>query len=280
MRAQALALLALVSAPARAADTEAFDALAADGGCSGDGDGPSSQCHVALAQLRAHSLSSGRGRTATPSDSMMTPLNDDGGGNSKYFDRHDLSCPQGSLMTRWHLSRSGSKMQFHYSCDAVEGGLGDCASRQTSLNDAGGGNTAYFDRHNVGCGEGQALTQWKLNRAGTDNRMQFDYTCCGVLAGLGAPSQTTTSLNDMGGGNALYFDRHDLACPAGQAMTQWRFTRAGTGSKMQFEVSCAAVMEPTAAPTPAPTPAPPAPQPQADASVYGDPHVVDFDSSA
>jgi hypothetical protein len=46
------------------------------------------------------------------------------------------------------------------------------------LNSDGGGNTVYFDRHDLRCPGGEVMQRWHLNRMGTHNRVRFDYTCC------------------------------------------------------------------------------------------------------
>lgn len=50
--------------------------------------------------------------------SISTRLNDDGGGKTVYFDRHDLSCGKSEVMQRWHLNRDGShdRIRFDYQC--------------------------------------------------------------------------------------------------------------------------------------------------------------------
>merc|ERR1711972_1315015 len=44
-------------------------------------------------------------------------LNDAGGGDSRYLDRHDLQCPSTAVMKQWQLITSSSQEgQFEYTC--------------------------------------------------------------------------------------------------------------------------------------------------------------------
>jgi hypothetical protein len=245
-------------------------------------------------------------------EDMETPLNDDGGGNSVYFDRHNVKCPANKVMTQWYLSRAGThnKIQFKYQCCSVkppEAGcfaqstqfnqvgdgnvvyldrhdavcpsgtmmsqwrlgrnaghtqidinynccasaapLGSCSNEETVLNADGGGNSVYLDRHNIACNRhgvtNSVMTQWRLSRAGTNNKMQVLYTCCDVPTGLDSCENKETPLNEDGGGNVVYFDRHNANCGVDKVMTQWYLSRAGTHNKIQFKYQCCSVNPPT-----------------------------------
>jgi hypothetical protein len=51
-----------------------------------------------------------------------------------------------------------------------------CRTLSTPVNDGGGGNIIYLNRHKIQCNEDEALSQYKQTRVG--NNYKYDYTCC------------------------------------------------------------------------------------------------------
>jgi hypothetical protein len=52
-----------------------------------------------------------------------------------------------------------------------------CRAVTTPLNDEGGGNAVYLDRHQLSCRADESLSQMHLVRSG-NNTYQYKYTCC------------------------------------------------------------------------------------------------------
>lgn len=126
--------------------------------------------------------------------------------------------------------------------------IATCKKYSTNLNEQGGhgrkGGTIWFDRHNVECGAGSAMTGWKLTRAGTHDKIKFEYNCCEFKGNaLGQCSDEATNLNDGGGHHwpSIYLDRHNLACKSGTAMKGWTLGRGGTHDKFQMKYKCCKV---------------------------------------
>lgn len=174
-----------------------------------------------------------------------TSFNSDGGGNAVYFDRHALNCGN-RKMTRWRLIRDGwhQKIRFLYSCCDTPSS-GGCSWRSTRLNDDGDGDSVYLDRHDVRCNSNEALQYWRLNRGpgqsagwGTRRRtIKVDYKCCHT-PNQGRCHSRSTRLNADGGGNTVYFDRHDLSCPSNEVMQRWHLNRMGTHNRVRFDYTC------------------------------------------
>eukprot|EP00927_Polykrikos_kofoidii_P084164 TRINITY_DN87_c0_g1_i17.p1 TRINITY_DN87_c0_g1~~TRINITY_DN87_c0_g1_i17.p1 ORF type:complete len:282 (-),score=12.94 TRINITY_DN87_c0_g1_i17:70-831(-) len=174
---------------------------------------------------------------------VQTNLSSDGGGKSEYIDRHDIRCGHNQALSQWRLRRKGSpsnNIQFRYTCVDAAPPFGSCSEQATSWNDRGGGNTVYFDRHNLRCATNTALTQWKLDRVG--DSIRFKYTCCQATAGLDACSTTTTPPNDDGRGSSINFDRHNVLCPSNKVITQWRLLRP-THHQISFQFTCCVVRD-------------------------------------
>jgi hypothetical protein len=107
-----------------------------------------------------------------------TGLNDPGGGNTIYLDRHNVDCGDNGIK-RFHLTRAGNgNFRYDYTCSApyIDGQnmtsnvVKSAAWNSTGLNDQGGGANIYLDRHAVDCGEDGAITQFKLSHMGTPNK--------------------------------------------------------------------------------------------------------------
>jgi hypothetical protein len=108
--------------------------------------------------------------------SFGTGMNDEGGGNAIFLDRHDINCNNKGI-SRIRLNRNGSgQFQFEYNCNNIPN-LGNCVQKTTQANEDGGGNSIYLDRHNVKCDDNQVLSRVHLKRPDA-NKIQYEYTCC------------------------------------------------------------------------------------------------------
>lgn len=61
-----------------------------------------------------------------------------------------------------------------------------CRAVTTALNDEGGGNAVYLDRHQLSCRADESLSQMRLVRSG-NNTYQYQYTCCKFPTLSGTP---------------------------------------------------------------------------------------------
>jgi len=174
-----------------------------------------------------------------------TRFNDDGDGNSVYFDRHSLDCGH-QKMSRWKLLRDSwhRNIKFQYTCCDTPVRGGSCSWRSTRYNDDGNGESVYFDRHDISCGHNEALGSWALRRGsggrgwGARRRtIKFDYKCCPVPQ-QGHCHSRSTHLNSDGGGESVYFDRHDMRCPRNEVMRRWKLNRMGTHNRIRFDYTC------------------------------------------
>lgn len=172
-------------------------------------------------------------KTFTSGSQTATQLNDDGGGNAVFFDRHDINC-NGQVLNELHLNRADAKsIQFQYTC-STGGVLGTPLSKNTDWNDEGGGNTVFLDRHNVDCGVNSVISELKLVRNGY--QYQYQYQCIPSTQTLNC-RQTSTPWNDEGGGNSIFLDRHDLKCNSDEAISEFKLVRDGNG-KYQYQYTC------------------------------------------
>merc|ERR1719171_13998 len=101
-------------------------------------------------------------------------------------------------MKQWHLTRAGTQNQirFQYACCDIGLSLGLCVEKETELDEDGGGNSIYLDRHNLQCGDNEVMKQWHLTKAGTQNQIRFQYACCDVGPSLGLCVEKETELNE------------------------------------------------------------------------------------
>jgi len=108
---------------------------------------------------------------------LSTSYNDEGHGNSIYLDRHHVSCPSDTALSRLQLQRDGKgKYRYDYRCSHYPS-AGRCSNRSTPNNDWGNGNMIFLDRHDVKCNPNEVLTSVRLVRP-TSNTIRYNYTCC------------------------------------------------------------------------------------------------------
>jgi len=161
-------------------------------------------------------------KDATPTwrvaQNMTTPLYDMDP-STLFLTPHNVDCGKYAVK-QFHLGHNGQgKQRYDYSCSApmvvdgvhVTDNVFESTTRKsTALNDAGGGNSIYLDRHYVGCDEGGYISQFNLQHSG-DGRMQYNYTCNKTKK----PLKCRAVLNppsDWGGGNIIYLDRQNVNC--------------------------------------------------------------------
>jgi hypothetical protein len=89
---------------------------------------------------------------STACSDYTTPVNSTRDGDSThtthYLDRHDVNCPNDSLLTDFVLTRSGSRnIYYKYTC--CKASITSCVDQYTSWQDGGNYQNYYLDRQNV-----------------------------------------------------------------------------------------------------------------------------------
>lgn len=199
-----------------------------------------------------------------------TTVNDSGRGTTAFLDRHTLRCDAGCGILRFQLtSPSSSTISYIYDCLCNAGKIGSSTEKFTTF-DTGGGSmgqnaweSIFLDRQDVNCGDGNAITTFKMERDSTGTKMRYRFGCSPV-SGAGSCRSVTTPVNDDGGGNTHFLDRHNVICNSNEIMTRFVLRRPAAG-KINYEYRCCAVASsptPTPVPTPLPSPVPsPVPSP-------------------
>lgn len=82
-------------------------------------------------------------------------------------------------MTQLQLVRpTGDQIQWKYTCAPnTQSKPLSCRQVTTGANEDGGGNTIYFNRHNIKCNANEAISRVHLTRP-SGNQIQWEYTCC------------------------------------------------------------------------------------------------------
>lgn len=108
----------------------------------------------------------------------------------------------------------------------------------TGCNEASGKENMYLDRHVVQCPVGSALSDFKFTNHGcsADQDWHYMYQC--MMLEVTSTSEHETSCNEGNAGKLEYLDRHNVACPAGNVLTAFRYTVCG-GGKFQYKYTCA-----------------------------------------
>ena len=111
------------------------------------------------------------------SDWKYTAADEDGGGNMLYLDRQHVNCGNTPISEFWLRRPTNNTINYAFKCSNLPHN-GNCRELVTPHDEDGGGNMVYLDRQNVKCGEGEAMTSFRLGRNATGDRVNYTYTCC------------------------------------------------------------------------------------------------------
>lgn len=157
-----------------------------------------------------------------------TGMNEDGGSDITYLDRHHVNCGDKAISVFKLFRPTESSIAYEYKCGTTS--MGNVRATTTPANDRG--YVFYLDRHHVDCGN-NALLGFKLVRP-TDSKIAYDYTC-GSLPMKNIRSEKTAANTD-GGGGIIYLDRHDVNCGS-DALLGFRLYRPSPGM-IAYEYTC------------------------------------------
>lgn len=159
-----------------------------------------------------HARPPARPTFAATESARETPWNEAGRDNGFYLDRHDLSCPASSVMTRFQLQtrNGGSEMSFAYTCSAPVPVTTSVQHRSSSYVPL----TRYYDLSGVdevACPiERPAMQGWRFIRNG--NAAAISYFCANISGVPVSCAARSTNMNEDGGGWNIYLDRHNVKC--------------------------------------------------------------------
>ena len=170
--------------------------------------------------------------------SKETPTVDNCGGNTVCLDRHNLDCGSKGVIRRLQFKNTvDGKAKYEYTCsNLLEDRTRELAPQNTLYNQQSS-NSAYLDRHYVNCQKG-SISQVNLDRDGKGN-FRYNYKC--NLAPVADITTHSTPLNDDGGGNSAFLDRHNIRCPVGKVLTG--FKMVDTGNQIQYNYRCGVPMD-------------------------------------
>ena len=173
-----------------------------------------------------------------------TPTVDNCGGNTLCLDRYNLDCGSKGVIRRLQLKNTGDgKAKYEYTCSNLLEDRTRKLAPQNTLYNQESSNSAYLDRHDVNCQKG-SISQVNLGRDGKGN-FRYNYKC--NLAPVSAITNHSTPLNDDGGGNSGFLDRHNIRCPVGKVLTGFKMVK--NGNQIQYKYRCGVPMDKEAQPT-------------------------------
>ena len=153
-----------------------------------------------------------------------TALGDLGRGSTQCLERHLVMC-SGNTVLKGFAINSGSecgKIRITYwnqrSEDAYDGRPLPVEQHHTALDDAGGGNTVFLDRHGVMCPGNSVLKGFVINSNGEYGRIRITYWSQETNDLRPRIEEHHTELDDSGGGNSIYLDRHRVMCPGNSVL--------------------------------------------------------------
>lgn len=174
--------------------------------------------------------------------------------STNYLDRHDVKCPTGQGLNSFHMIRqpdASNRIAYEYTCSPIK--TEKCATGELPWQDGDGSGgerpTYYLDRQVLSLSNLDVLTAFKLVSKYNGDRIsyKYQYSFCTLSKDAPADKEKTeqkkpqfplkTQENDDGDGSIFYLDRHELKCPAGQALQGFHFTRPQP-HKIMYEYGC------------------------------------------
>ena len=122
------------------------------------------------------------------SEAKNTTFKPIGDNNPRQMSQHNINCGSTGFISDMHLvtSPDHQEVRYNFTCsepvDQYWMSQADCYSSDTGWNENGWGECYFFDRHNIKCNEGYALTRVQLMiKASNKHRWKFDFRCCNIL---------------------------------------------------------------------------------------------------
>ena len=173
------------------------------------------------------------GATFSSPTAKSTALNDNGGGNLFWIDRHSIECNDG--INQLQLNNNGGKMKYDYKCVSASapdrGAVSEVKGNWANMEN---GNAVTLDRITVGCGVDSVLNKVKfVNIDGVNGR--YDYNCLKMNKALTC-REASTANSDVGGGNAIYLDRQNITCNSDEALSSMKLVFSG--DKYNYKYTC------------------------------------------
>lgn len=88
------------------------------------------------------------------------------------------------LLTQMRLTSyqcGGNNMRYQYTCCTPSRGYGRCHDKRTNCNWINGQRIHYLDRHDMQCGEFEAIRGWSFSGYGCyHSQKRYTYKCCRV----------------------------------------------------------------------------------------------------
>lgn len=155
----------------------------------------------------------------------------------RYLDRHDITCGNNAINNLKYGRNSDGSMNYTYQC-TKDGDLGTAIiDKETALNDNGGGNAVYLDRHKIECDNKYLLSGLKLNRKDDTNQIQYKYKCVPSNKELTCTDKTTY-WQEEGNGDTAYLDRHFVDCGAHGALSKLHLVRNSDLTRYKYNYTC------------------------------------------
>jgi len=177
-----------------------------------------------------------------------------------WLDRHAITCGDdtGSALSQFKFDACSqdNHFQYRYTCRTFAGS-GETTLRETGCQN-GEENIEFLDRFDIACDTGEVLTGFALTGCGS-GEVKYVYTCAATDGMEQVDTLLDTGCNDGFDLGINYLDRHNVECPAGQVLTNFRFYDNNCpGSDKMYNYNCATTVSPALPPFLPPT-TPPSP---------------------
>jgi hypothetical protein len=171
-----------------------------------------------------------------------TTANEDGSGSVFYLDRHYIACPNGRVLSAFHLNRKdGNKIFYEYNCRNAKGAVSQktFVDKQTPFNDTDSNEKSsanFLDRHDVKCDRGHALVSFGLIRQG--NKIAYKYRCAKVMRDKSVSCVDKFTDKQTGGAReSFYLDRHEVKTDKGYYIRGFKLNSSYENNDTSKQVS-------------------------------------------
>ncbi len=112
-----------------------------------------------------------------------TPLNDIGGGQFIYLDRHNINCDNNSLLSNLeYINNNDNRMYYKYSCKPSTDKLlcRSVSTPESSLNNLNYYGLDDLKNQNIQCNADEALSRVNFITNWNNGTYRYDYNCCSI----------------------------------------------------------------------------------------------------
>lgn len=167
-----------------------------------------------------------------------TPAQDYGNGMIEYLDRHDITCPNGSSLSKLQLHRDipGNKIFYSYNC-VQNSRIGQQTAKSTSEQYEHTRTTKELQNIPILCANNETITGFHLARDPVHHHIRYGYGCAPIAGQLNTQTYST-QIQTADTGTIAYLDRHVVECPNDGLLKELKLTYDDKQNTIKYDYVC------------------------------------------